>query len=162
MKPIKNATNLSNFLGLYILPCFFKILILSRFNSVFTSFWSQVQQNWIMLLFLTFDEEFESGIDSRFCSIFQPNISRIAFFFFMFRLFWPRIFIFCFVYATEKLDFMLKTEIASKIRIRSEMWNFWHLGRIPIEILKQKSGIRKSSSSSRRCRTPELEFWLVW
>ena len=80
----------------------------------------------------------------------------------MFCLFWPRIFIFCFVYATEKLDYMLKTEIASKIRIRSEIWNFSHLGRISIEILNQKSGIRKSSSSSRRCRTPELEFWLIW
>ena len=59
---------------------FFKKIILSRFNTVFKSFWSQVQRNWIMLLFLTFDEEFESGIDSRFCSIFQPNISRIALF----------------------------------------------------------------------------------
>ena len=49
-------------------------------RKFFTSFWSQVRQNWIIHIFLIFDEEFESGIDSRFCSIFQPNISRIALF----------------------------------------------------------------------------------
>ena len=43
-------------------------------------------------------------------------------------LFWPRIFIFCFVFDTEKLDYMLKTEIASRIRIRGQIWNFRTFG----------------------------------
>ena len=77
-------------------------------------------------------------------------------------LFWPRIFIFCFVFDTEKLDYMLKTEIASRIRIRGQIWNFWNLGRISIEILDQKSRIWKSSSKTKKCQTPEFKVMFFW
>ena len=80
----------------------------------------------------------------------------------MFCLFWPRIFIFCFVSDTEKLDYMLKTKIVRRIRIRGQISNFGHLGRIPVEILESKSRIWKSSSKSKKCQTPEFNFMFFW
>ena len=51
----------------------------------------------------------------------EKKLIRHRTFSFMFRLFWPRIFMFCFVSDTEKLNYMLKTEIGGRIRIRGQM-----------------------------------------
>jgi len=53
---------------------------------------------------------------------------------------------------------MSKTKIVRRIRIRGQISSFGHLGRIPVEILDPKSRIGKSSSSSKKCRVPELEI----
>ena len=121
-----------------------------------------MQQNQIMRYFLTFDDGSESGINSRFCSMFQRNISRIALFPLYFAFIGPEFSFFELLplaknwFLCWKLKFCVDHESDVNFRIPDIFVGF------RVEFWVKKLEFQKSSSRSKICRASNFYIHFFW